>query len=719
MNVNTEVKGTLAKLLATENLTVEHRQVSTASFDVNNRVLILPIWKNASSIVYDLLVGHEVGHALYTPNLPIDAPKAFVNVIEDARIERMMKQTYPGLKKSFFEGYRELWHQDFFGVLDEDINALAFIDRINLYFKGNSEIEFSEEEKVWVNRVATTKTFQDVLDLSQELYDYVSDKQESNLEKNMSFDLNDEPANGDEVEQDNNLEPNESEDGEDQDGEQQEGGSPHPFKRDDTDPDLDTPNFSAGDLSGGTVDETESVTDEALRQALETLVDEEAEDWTYLTTPEVNLDKIVTKYDRIQEDLYYFFEGQAVESEYQEKIHKDNLEWSYKSYNEYKKEAQRSVNYLVKQFEMKKSADQYKRAATSKTGVIDTNSLYKYKITEDVFKRITTVPDGKNHGLIMFLDWSGSMQHVLQDTLKQTYNLVWFCRKAGIPFRVYGFQNTHGSCGPHSGVKPTPNSLAIMEDFALLEFFSSRQNAKSLDKSLKLLWTQVQGMGYGSVCTYMQKYTLGGTPLGEAVMCAPKLVEKLKQVENVTKVNVVALTDGESNPLSHLVEHDGDEYYYRSKGEISVRSLYRGRRMKYILRDKKSGYSRELNPSQFITTQEIVSFYRKITDYNWIGIRICSKSELGRVSRMLSYEDGQLLDQQWKKYKYASIKDQVGFDQSFYIPNQGIGSTTDEIEVKQKGEVATKAELNRAFKKHMGSKKSNKTILNAFIEQIA
>ena len=166
MTVNTEVKGTLARLLATENLTVEHRQVSTASFDVNNRVLILPIWKTASSTVYDLLVGHEVGHALYTPNLPIDAPKAFVNVVEDARIERMMKQTYPGLKKSFFDGYRELWHKDFFGVADEDISQIAFIDRINLYFKGNSEIEFTEEKKVWVNRVATTKTFQDVLDLS-------------------------------------------------------------------------------------------------------------------------------------------------------------------------------------------------------------------------------------------------------------------------------------------------------------------------------------------------------------------------------------------------------------------------------------------------------------------------------------------------------------------------------------------------------------------------
>ena len=61
--VTKEVKGTLARLLATENLTVEHRRVSTASFDVNNRVLVLPIW-DASETVYDLLVGHEVGYGI-------------------------------------------------------------------------------------------------------------------------------------------------------------------------------------------------------------------------------------------------------------------------------------------------------------------------------------------------------------------------------------------------------------------------------------------------------------------------------------------------------------------------------------------------------------------------------------------------------------------------------------------------------------------------------
>ena len=104
MTVNTEVKGTLARLLATENLTVEHRRVSTACFDVDKRLLILPIWKTASNTVYDLLVGHEVGHALYTPAEDYTgAKKDFVNVLEDVRIEKMMKVTYPGLRRTFYE----------------------------------------------------------------------------------------------------------------------------------------------------------------------------------------------------------------------------------------------------------------------------------------------------------------------------------------------------------------------------------------------------------------------------------------------------------------------------------------------------------------------------------------------------------------------------------------------------------------------------------------
>ena len=77
---NQEVKGNLAKLLATENLIVEHRVVDTASFDVDRRVLLLPIW-DVSNTVYNMLVGHEGGHALVTPNTDwadIPVPKSYI-----------------------------------------------------------------------------------------------------------------------------------------------------------------------------------------------------------------------------------------------------------------------------------------------------------------------------------------------------------------------------------------------------------------------------------------------------------------------------------------------------------------------------------------------------------------------------------------------------------------------------------------------------------------
>ena len=60
-----------------------------------------------SKVVDDMLVGHEVGHALYTPDedwtLKVQIPPQFVNVVEDARIEKMMKRRYPGLSKTFTE----------------------------------------------------------------------------------------------------------------------------------------------------------------------------------------------------------------------------------------------------------------------------------------------------------------------------------------------------------------------------------------------------------------------------------------------------------------------------------------------------------------------------------------------------------------------------------------------------------------------------------------
>ena len=139
MSVNLEVKGTLARLLATEDLLVEHKSVSTASFNVRTRVLTLPRWEKASNSVLNLLISHEVGHALFTPDVDFrkrtEVPMGFINVTEDVRIEHLMKQKYSGLPKTFYRGYQELHDQDFFGIEDSDVSEMNIADRVNLHFK--------------------------------------------------------------------------------------------------------------------------------------------------------------------------------------------------------------------------------------------------------------------------------------------------------------------------------------------------------------------------------------------------------------------------------------------------------------------------------------------------------------------------------------------------------------------------------------------------------
>ena len=172
-------KSLLAKLLATENITVQKNpSLKTAMFDLKNRVLMLPVWQGISNDLEDLLVVHETGHALDTPSA--DEYKAatdklaakifpnekiserlrstiqgFLNVVEDARIDKRQKRRYPGSRKNYLIGYKELFERDFFGTANRDINSMNFIDRLNIYFKGgniHSNITFSPEEKAFIKR---------------------------------------------------------------------------------------------------------------------------------------------------------------------------------------------------------------------------------------------------------------------------------------------------------------------------------------------------------------------------------------------------------------------------------------------------------------------------------------------------------------------------------------------------------------------------------------
>ena len=301
--VNYEVKGQLAKLLATEDLIIENRRVSTASFDVERRVLTLPMWEKASSVVYDLLVGHEVGHALYTPNenwmldYP-EVPPSFVNVFEDVRIEKLMKQKYPGLTKTFYTGYSQLADQDFFGLEGHDEEDINLADRINIHYKiGNfTDISFESDEQQFVDRAFKTKTFQDVLELANDLTLFLKEQQEQEKIDNIPFGMDSDggltepPTDGESTEL-----PFDSEG---------EGGSQGKQEPSDELTDDDIENYSEG-IQGGIHGNMEAITDKTLQDNLENLTKTETKgshyEPEYVELPDLNLKTVVAQYTEVHE----------------------------------------------------------------------------------------------------------------------------------------------------------------------------------------------------------------------------------------------------------------------------------------------------------------------------------------------------------------------------------------------------------------------------------
>ena len=215
-------KSVLARLMAAENISVQHSNVQTASFDLQNRSLTLPMWKDMDGYMYDLLCGHEVGHALDTPfdgwhhNVKNNKNiKSFLNVIEDARIEKRIKRKFPGLAKSFAQAYRDLFDRDFFGIKKiADLNSLNLIDRINIHFKLGAHVivPFSDEEREFVRETANVEQWSDVVDIATRVYNYVKSNETDKVNSTQDLeDMLDAITNGNYDTEDSDGEETESE----------------------------------------------------------------------------------------------------------------------------------------------------------------------------------------------------------------------------------------------------------------------------------------------------------------------------------------------------------------------------------------------------------------------------------------------------------------------------------------------------------------------------
>ncbi len=744
-------KSTLAKLLAEEDIFVVHKKMDTAYFNPKSRELGLPIWKDEEMTkdIYDLMVCHEIAHALWTPLDMLEKAMvrkinhSFVNIIEDARIERMVQERYPGSVAVFNRGYNDLTGKDFFGIGDKDVAKLNLIDRINLFFK-KQKVEFTTEEMPWVKRIAKTKTPDDVLNLSEELYAWMAEnapEEDGDDEKMIDGSGNGESGEGEEGETGEGDAPadgNETGEGDapaDGEGEKEDGEDvPANGSADDGDNDADgdakNEKVEGSEVGGvestgpGSVPKAETDTD--VNNAIEKLIDKTAENRTYGRIPALNEDLIMPYGEILEKALPNYAEGGSW------------VEAMKAEVAAMKGESKKTVAYMAKEFEMKKAADQYARAAVSKSGSLDMGRLHTYKYNEDLFKKVTTLPGATNHGMVMVVDWSGSMYENLSGTLSQLFNLVWFCRRTQIPFEVFAFSDNRDLFVDWS----LPNSYEVLEElnnknfkagdialrtFKLLNFFSSKMSAKEEIEMMEILWmgTKYYTSRYNREYNYTtvpapQFLNLGGTPLNDAIIAMMEIVPKFKRETGVQKVNTIFLTDGASNRINGVYEYrlntkTGDH-------EKVTASLYD----KIVISDPKTFKTYEIDSGRNgdMTDGLLRILKDRVSDMNLIGFFIAGSGRSGRVDKRTLYYLQREISQEKimeqvkfiNKNKFLAI-DSKGYDEMYVLPAKGMEVSNEGLSDELVG--ASKAKLKTAFGKAMSGKIDSRQLLNKFVKLVA
>jgi len=754
----------LAKLLAAENITVEHKPIRTAYFDVKNRVLGLPMWDEMSEALYHMLVLHEVGHALETPadawkgaidnatkehesKLVGQTFQGYMNVVEDARIERKIKTKFPGSRKDFIDGYNYLHDKDFFELANREVDNLSLIDRINLYFKLGTRIriKFSEEERVFVRRAEQTITFDDVVKLSEDLLAWAKIKKEDEDNRDVSTSLADD--------EDEDGEGQESDDFDDEDyGDGDESDDSEDTEEDGEEEDSDSEANSPG-TKGGKSDPLDGVeeatTDRAMNDRMEELLDQSltGRDFRYISFPkDITYEPFTYDYQAIIKMIEHDFaraSNRSVLMEYRQRL-----------LTAFRSENNNAINYMVKEFEMKKAAVSYARSKQAKTGVIDTNKIHSYKFNDDIFRRLTIEPTGKNHGLVVVLDMSGSMSSSIRGAIDQLVCLTMFCRRVGIPHRVYGFTSVMAEADRDyhlSMQKRKDMRLAIQrrignkdyvfpeDDFSLIEMFHEKMSLKDFNTMTGALILAAQkynmrgddefatkngyscasnlvqhGFGYGKDMRY---FSLGGTPLNCALLVSRDLMKKFRKEKNVQIMNFVCITDGESNCPSYWSyrPHDRGTHYHTSLPHYQHRTDKTTR----IFVDEESRVQTRIN---FQEQHEITGMYARTVrssqnatfvgfyivggpyDVRHIGYRYCNKDHDGLMN-------------QWKKEKGCVVKGMLNFDE-FYLIQGGRSLQAQQAKFDAVSDMK-KGQLTRAFISAQNKRGASRAVLGRFIQTIA
>ena len=784
-----EQKSMLAKLMAAENISVEHKKVPTAAFDIKNRVLYLPIlkWKPGSS-VYDLFCSHEVGHALWTPEAGWHSSaskkgkgfKSFLNVVEDARIEKKIKRKFAGARKCMSDGYKKLMDNDFFGLrkMGVDVNELNLIDRINLYTKagGDYGITFSEEEREWVEKIERTETFEDVINVTNALYEYCKENESETDNSYSDFSFGDgEFDESDEYEESEGMDDFEMEDfdmdmagNESAESDSEEDGSSgsgsegeesddsnsgmNSFEKEVKDAmdkmkeenesksDESSSDESSSGMEGGVgnpfgnredmVSEPRSLTDDNFREREEEFADmsENVSVPLYLTFPKINTKSIVIDYKKSLEEMNKYYAGME-----------GAVEEGYKLLKKFKSNNDKMISYMVKEFEMKKAADIHRRAYNSKKGTLDMNKIHAYKYSENLFQQITSFPEGKNHGMVMFIDWSGSMSPYMKETIEQLINLTMFCSKVQIPFEVYSFNDHYrdwkdedndaywkqNESMPYNftalGKKIADykkNDIVVSSNFRLVNLFSSRMRKRELNDAYRNLLLIAECFNSRYMYYYSRNhvygmpsnFSLGGTPLDDTIIAAKSVIEEFKMKSRAQIVNTVFLTDGQSNRSREYVGSDNVVHGFGRGDAVHIDDPATRMRI----------YPNDIKNSRDGMTSLLLLGLKKSLGINLLGFFLTSgggKRVVSNLSWVINRYPTEEDVSYFRKNKFL-IDTGTAYDELYVINVKGL--EIDEVDHIGEVEVgSSKSELRKALKKNTKGKLQNRILLNAFVEKVA
>jgi hypothetical protein len=550
----------VSKLLAEENIVVQRSVVPTASFNIATRTLILPIKFNLTETQEMMLILHEVGHALFTTQkymefqdqYPQPGFQKYLNVVEDARIERLVKDRYPGCRKDFFNGYNEFHSSDFFGLRGRDVNSMNLIDRINLHFKLGTRIDvtFNAQERVLVRMVEAAKTESDVFDAARAIYEFSSrpENQSKSEPHDNLFDEEDDDFDGDLMDEtDDDAQGEPLSDEEQTDGESdadQDGGAPDDSRSDDQSAEHD-----------GQTDSAPAAPEAETQDNFNNLIEDSvvAENSRFFQADEISCDTFVfpaanvVKYIQSDPDTHSLRD--------------------HSKFNEFTLRNDNLVNSMVKEFLMKRAAEQYQRSTVAKSGSLDMNRLSQYRIADNIFRKYNITCDATSHGILVLLDWSDSIHGQLHDLIKQVITVVKFCRKVDIKCEVYAFSSNI------DGTYRLQDKMLRVSTSTVTDYGKRVSAGHHVTTMIQFMTSSMRKSDFSFIAEKLFYFSRGGwqqqlpralwldsTPLMPAVKFAMDYIPAFRQKHCVQKVTMVVLTDGQDNTTRVPVD-----YYNKTK----------------------------------------------------------------------------------------------------------------------------------------------------------